>query len=143
MGERTDSATFALDFTLIQTIGAVALNRWAHKRHLSARLKISEDYGVPVRTVDNWVQGRAPIPQTILAQLVRDLDEGFALEIVRELARQGEFKMLARIFTQHINRILEAPYAGPSGNTDGRCAHPSCSADTAHGLDSNGRAFQG
>lgn len=143
MGSEPDSATFTLDFTPLQSIGAVALNRWAHKNHVSARLKIAELQNVSIRTVDNWIQGRAPIPQTRLAQLVRDLDEGFALELVRELIRQGELRMFVLIFRQHISRLLEDTDAPRTRNRNGRCAHVGNNCNSDLGLDSSGRAFEG
>ena len=107
MTAQPSCATFTLDFTDLQHMAAVALNRWAHKNHLSARLRISKELNISPRTVDNWVQGRSPVPQTQLARLILMLDEGFALELIKELASRGEHQMLARIFRHHIQNILE------------------------------------
>jgi len=137
-----DAVKFTVDFSPLQTIAAVALNRWAQRRHLSARMKIAEQRNVSPRTVDDWVQGRRPVPPTHLAQLVRDLDEGFALEMVRELARRGEFSMLARIFRQHINRILEESDAPADRNASGRTTHGAVSSDSDCGLGGLGRPVQ-
>lgn len=143
MGACDDAGTFTVDFTRLQSIGAVALNRWANKNHLSARLRIADLYGLKPSTVDDWVQGRRPIPQTRLAQLVRDLDEGFALELVRELIRQGELRMFVLIFRQHISRLLEDTDAPRTRNRNGRCAHVGNNCNSDLGLDSSGRAFEG
>lgn len=139
MAVKGDAATFTVDFTELQTMAAVALNRWAHKNHLSARLKLAEEQNISPRTVDDWVQGTRPVPQDRLARLIVDLDEGFAVELVREMARRGKFSWLARIFIQHIQRILEGPDAPRTRNRNGRNAHTGNTSSVDCGLDRVGR----